>query len=452
MAAIIIGFISDKIQNKKILINFVAIFVAAMYLLAYFFNFFLDYPQIILILFGISAGLSIISPTFFASRTGIRERGRIQGVCAALLYPLYLIQGILTGYNVFILLYVFLGLAFALPIIFLIFPSKQKKSEDSRKQINLLKDRPFFLYSISFFFLIIALSFIQIFIDNTAELFYTAIIFTISLSVICIIGGIVTDLWGRKKSILFIIIIIGGSFFIFGIFLQDFSFFSMLPIVILAAAGNGLDLVIEPVITADFAGPRSRGKYNASLYTFVTLGIIVGQAIFIYFIHPLEIINIIPQISLVVIFSLLLSITPLMITKEPIDISLSREVKVMGVFLTSPDGRVLVESNFTPIKIDSTLAMSALSGVSNLITETLKTKKHLKTIDYEEAKIIIEYGQYSNAYLIADKETLEIREKLKQFLSTMEKRYGRELAEFSGNLSTFQPAYSVIGEIFGLFT
>ncbi|MHA1270585.1 MAG: MFS transporter [Candidatus Helarchaeota archaeon] len=453
VSALLIGNISDKLKNKKIVIVIASVSICAIYLTAYLFDYFSFFPVILLLLFGLGSGISISSPTYFAEITSIRERGRIQGFCVAFLYPLYFIEGVFSGTNSSILLYLFIGITFAIPFIYLIVPSKIKQNEHTKgtKYSKVYQDKPFLLYVISFFFLIIALSFIQILIDNSEDLFYTALIFTGCLSFVSIIGGIITDKLSRKRSILFTSIIIGGSFFIFGLFLTDFSFISMIPVIVLASAGNGLDLMIEPVICADFASPKSRGSYNSFLYLFITLAIILSQSLYIYFISPLIIIHYIPQISLIVIFSSLLSIVPLIMSAESIDIALSRNVKILGIFLTTPDGRVLVESNFTPLKIDSTLAMSALSGVSSLITESFKTKKHLKSIDYEDGKILIEYGDYTNAYLIVDKDTFEVRNKLKKFLDLFEKRYGKDLVDWTGNLTKFQFAYRVIEEVFGFY-
>ncbi|MHA1311057.1 MAG: MFS transporter [Candidatus Helarchaeota archaeon] len=451
--AIIIGKSADHLKNKKIMINIATISVGTIYLFVYVFNFFTNIAIITLILFSIALGLSIAAPTFFAEITNIRERGRVQGLCVAFLYPIYFTEGILNSFDNPFLLYIFFGLSFAVPIIFLLHPSKIEKKEEveSSKFMVVYKDKQFLLYALSFFFLIISLSFIQILINNSEDIFYTALIFTICLSIMAIVGGIITDKWSRKRSILTTSIILGGSFFIFGLFLTDFSFMSMVPVIILASAGNGLDLMIEPVICADFAGPRSKGSYNSFLYLSTTSAIIFSQIIYINFISTISIISYIPQISLIVIFGVLLSIAPLIIAAESIDVSLSRNVKIMGIFLTSPDGRVLVESHFSPLKIDSTLAMSALAGVSGLISETFETKKHLKTIDYEEGKIMIEYGKYSNAILIANKETFDIRYKLKKFLSIFEKRYGKELENWTGELTKFQVAYSVIAEVFGFY-
>ncbi|MHA1233022.1 MAG: MFS transporter [Candidatus Helarchaeota archaeon] len=453
ITAILIGYISDLIKNKKYLVGLLPIVISSIYLLCYLFDFFQTIPYLTFFLFGFGTGLSIIVPTYFAEITTIRERGRVQGACVAFLYPLYFIEGILKGFNSPILLFLFIIMSLALPIIFAAFPSKIKKEEriENSNFSQIIKDKPFLLYSISFFFLIIALSFIQILIDNTSELFYTALIFTICLSIIGVIGGILADKLSRKRTILFTSIIIGGSFFIFGLFLTDFNFISMIPVIILASAGNGLDLMIEPVICADFASTKSRGRYNSLLFLFTTMAAFLSQTIYIYYISTITIINFIPQISLIVIFCVLLSIAPLIIVPESIDISLSRNVKIMGIFITSPDGRVLVESDFSPLKIDSTLAMSALSGVITLIKETFRTKKFLKTIDYEDGKIMAEYGMYSNAYLIVDKETYDVRQKLKKCLSLFEKKFGKDLENWTGELTKFQVAYSIITEVFGFY-
>ena len=181
-------------------------------------------------------------------------------------------------------------------------------------------------------------------------------------------------------------------------------------------------------------------------YIASSIGLIISY-LFRQIIESLEIVT----IALVVTFLMLLSIVPIILARRSLDEALAKQVNVKGVFVVTQDGRCMVDVTFKGVSVETDLITGALSAVGELIKESVHSEKRLKTIDQEDVKIMISYGEHVNACLIADKETVELRKKVDTFLNLFEDKYKQYIEDWSGALRPFMGAYKTIEEIFGIY-
>ncbi len=267
------------------------------------------------------------------------------------------------------------------------------------------------------------------------------------ISLFSLLGGIWADR-GRRSMILISFLILGLGFAIWGIVPETIA--SLLPTIIiiwaLLSIGNAITNVTDYIIPADYSSPHSRGKYLAIFSMATNIGWLISTSL-----QPFIIYLEIPVIALIVTSLLLFAISPIILTTEPLEEALSKEVEMKGVYVITQDGRCLVEMSFKDVLIDVDLITSALSAVGSLIKESIHSDKKLKTIDHSDVQIMIEYGKYVNSAIIADKETSDLRERLQKFLAEFENEYREYIAQWTGDVRPFFDAYKMIERYFGIY-
>ena len=141
--------------------------------------------------------------------------------------------------------------------------------------------------------------------------------------------------------------------------------------------------VTDYIIPSDYSSPHSRGKYIAVFFAATNIGWIISILL-----RPLIVTLATPIIGLIVTALLLFAISPIILTSEPIEEALAKEVDVKGVYVISEDGRCLWEMSFKDVLIDVDLITSALSAVGSLIKESIHSERKLKSIDHEDGIIL----------------------------------------------------------------
>lgn len=121
---------------------------------------------------------------------------------------------------------------------------------------------------------------------------------------------------------------------------------------------------------------------------------------------------------------------------------------VNSMYLMYGDGRDVFSYEFKKSEVDPALVAGMFSAISSFIRETTKSSDLLRTIDHGDTKVIIEYGNYVFGAIFANMETSEIRTKLKAFLNVFERRHGKLLKDWNGNVSPFQVEKSYVKELF----
>ncbi len=407
------------------------------------------------IILGMAFGMSTVPiGAYFADVSSPKERGKLQGLSycisfAFAFFMIYLFQSIIIVLPIFAIIGVSL-------IIFNILYKTPSSSEGYSKNIEQSSYRAIFRHKnyiylvISFLLFMIALPFIQVFLReenvliplefiNTSNLIYFPL-----LSGFALLGGFWADR-GRRSMILISFLILGLGFTIWGI-LGSWDVASLIIIWILVSVGNAITNIIDYIIPADHAAPNSRGKYIAVFFIATNFGLLISN-----FLQPFIVDLPLATIALIITTLLLFAITPTILTREPLEEALAMEVDVKGVYVISQDGRCMVEMSFKDVLIDVDLITSALSAVGSLIKESVHSEKKLKSIDHEDVKILVEYGTYVNSAIIADKETMDVRDRLGQFLSVFEKNYHEYVSHWTGDLRPFFEAYQLIERYFGVY-
>ncbi|MBN2157386.1 MAG: hypothetical protein JW776_15175 [Candidatus Lokiarchaeota archaeon] len=113
------------------------------------------------------------------------------------------------------------------------------------------------------------------------------------------------------------------------------------------------------------------------------------------------------------------------------------------------DGRDVFSYKFKESSTaDPGLVAGMFSAITSFIKETTKSADLLRTIDHGDTKVIIEYGEYVFGAIFADRETTEIRSKLKTFVTEFEKRHTNVLKKWDGNCTPFANDDLLLKEIF----
>jgi len=120
-----------------------------------------------------------------------------------------------------------------------------------------------------------------------------------------------------------------------------------------------------------------------------------------------------------------------MISKYP-EFFIMSYIKPYRLLILLRDGTPIYLSDITPkaseLK-DITIMSSAISGISSLIGELLGSGKELKGIDHGDKKILVEPYKNIVGYLIADGESMIIRQGLRRIVREFHKRYSEILKE-----------------------
>lgn len=458
--SIITGKLVDISLNRRkmIVLGFLLYIIGYLFSFAVQADFILieDYSASIIfaVILGIAFGNSTIAiGTYFGDITPPRDRGKLQGIsyCISFVIGFFLIYTLTLDILIIFILSI-LGISL---IIFNIFYKPLSQPEAYPKELgfssykSVFHNRFFIYYVISFLLFMIALPFIKIFtgspgipaeFTNISMFIYYPI-----LAGFAFLGGLWIDKFGRKSMVLCFFLILGLGFTIWGIVnLMELS--TLIIIWVLFSIGNALTNTIDYVIPSDYSTAYTRGKHLAIFFVAINSGLLISLGL-----QPIIENLPIATIALIVTSLLLFAICPIILTTEPIEEALAKEVEVKGIYVITQDGRCLVEMSFKDVLIDTDLITSALSAVGSLIKESIHSEKRLSLIDHGDVKILVEYGQHVNSALIADKETPDIRERLAKFLIIFEATYQEFITKWTGDVRPFYKAYKLIERYFGVY-
>ncbi|MHA1265646.1 MAG: MFS transporter [Candidatus Helarchaeota archaeon] len=408
---------------------------------------------LISILLGIAFSASTVSiGAHFADVTAPKERGKLQGISYCVAFAISFIIFIFTSILelVFILLIILVAALGVFNILYVPL-TESKAAPEASSYLEVLTNKNFIYYVLSFFLFMIALPFINLFFEyGTIALAYQPIYISIyypMLSGVALLGGLWADR-GRRTMILLSFLMLGVGFAIWGIIPEEYAtlLITLVFIWILFSFVNGITNITDYIIPADHATPFSRGRYVVIFFIATNIGWVISTVL-----QPFVITFSSTTIALIVTFFLLLAITPTILTTDSLEEALAKEVDVKGIYVISQDGRTMAEMSFKDVLIDVDLITSALSAVGDLIKESIHSEKRLKTIDHGDVKILIEYGGYVNSAIITDKETKDLRARLKEFLYLFETNYREYIDHWSGDVRPFFEAYKLMEKYFGIY-
>ena len=125
---------------------------------------------------------------------------------------------------------------------------------------------------------------------------------------------------------------------------------------------------------------------------------------------------------------------------------------IEGIYIVNTDGIALYSQSFGEVKVEPLLISGMLSAITSFIKETTSSQQYLQAIDHGDVVLMIEYGDGFFVTLLANRETPEIRMKLKEFVKLFQERYGDILKRWSGDPSEFEGVEKLVSEVFEITT
>ncbi len=111
------------------------------------------------------------------------------------------------------------------------------------------------------------------------------------------------------------------------------------------------------------------------------------------------------------------------------------EARPLTLIILKNDSTTLYTYEFekTSESLDPILVSGAISGIITLLSEIMHTKTGLNRIDYEENKILLEYGKSVIGVLITYAESLVLRYNLRRLIKSIEEQYISEIDKESSS-------------------
>lgn len=116
-----------------------------------------------------------------------------------------------------------------------------------------------------------------------------------------------------------------------------------------------------------------------------------------------------------------------------------------GIPLLSHD---FCEPKENALTMDSTLISGALSGIVNILKETLSSESIPHLIHLDDRVLLIETSESALYALIVDDDSMVLRSALKDFSKEFEKAFKEVLVDWQGLTDVFDAAYTLITEDF----
>ncbi|MHA1924012.1 MAG: hypothetical protein ACTSVP_13145, partial [Candidatus Heimdallarchaeota archaeon] len=138
--------------------------------------------------------------------------------------------------------------------------------------------------------------------------------------------------------------------------------------------------------------------------------------------------------------------------RSPIQIYFA-PVTAYRLLVMNNDGLPLLTHDFSDpsekaLTTDSTLISGALSGIVNLLKETLSSEHTPTIIQLENRVLLLEKSESALYALIAEKNVNALRSALKDFSKEFEKDYKYIIKDWQGLTEVFDKAYTLITENF----
>lgn len=121
---------------------------------------------------------------------------------------------------------------------------------------------------------------------------------------------------------------------------------------------------------------------------------------------------------------------------------------IEGIYIVNTDGIALYSQSFGEVKVEPLLISGMLSAITSFVKETTSSQQYLQAIDHGDVVLMIEYGDGFFVTLLANRETPELRMRLREFVKRFQKQYGEVLKRWTGDPSEFEGAEQLIKEIF----
>ena len=89
-----------------------------------------------------------------------------------------------------------------------------------------------------------------------------------------------------------------------------------------------------------------------------------------------------------------------------------------------------------------------ISALTSFMKEATGSQQDLRIIDQEDKKVILYTGIYTRAALVCDKDLPIIHKRVKKFSEEFERKYGKRLLNWSGEITMFKDAEPLVMKYF----
>ncbi|GAB4318934.1 MAG: hypothetical protein Kow0069_22220 [Promethearchaeota archaeon] len=127
-----------------------------------------------------------------------------------------------------------------------------------------------------------------------------------------------------------------------------------------------------------------------------------------------------------------------------------REAKLNTLHVIYSDGRDIFSHKFpgATMETDPALVAGMFSAITSFVRETTRSSDLLRTIDHGDVKLIIEYGRWVFAAVFADRETTDVRDRLRRFVQEFEAKHSGVLDGWNGQMDPFDDAPALVEQFF----
>ena len=136
--------------------------------------------------------------------------------------------------------------------------------------------------------------------------------------------------------------------------------------------------------------------------------------------------------------------------------SIEEEKPIMAIFVVFNTGETIYSRVFVKSLIDSLsrgksdLFTGALTAISTVLKETIKSKKYLEKIDFGDIKILISFRKDFYVAIITEYDSVRLRERLERFAEAFEERFSDKILSFDSVIEHYYDADKLLESIFGL--
>ncbi len=156
---------------------------------------------------------------------------------------------------------------------------------------------------------------------------------------------------------------------------------------------------------------------------------------------------------------LLISIVGAVIALVPISVVARRYVRqrnwgktLRDLFVLTKEGVSMYSYSFGIELRKPELISGMISALTTFSKEATGSGKQLRSIDQEDKKVLLNHGARITVALLCDKDLPIIRKRLKSFSEAFESKFGKQLANWSGETSMFKGAESILTRYFPVST
>jgi hypothetical protein len=131
--------------------------------------------------------------------------------------------------------------------------------------------------------------------------------------------------------------------------------------------------------------------------------------------------------------------------------SVTYKAAPQSLFVTTTSGLDVFSYTFGSLKIDPALISGMLTAIISFVKEATRSRQFLRTIEHGDVVLVVEFGKYVFGTIVTDKETPDLRIRLKRFLDKFEAKHADMLSKWTGQIPDLDKDKKLVESIFKQF-